>query len=325
MSMPVLETDAWKGIARSYASGRLAHAYAIVGSPQGAGRYFTEHLLQLLFCTSAEKPCEKCEKCRLVTEHKHVDALWIEPASKSRRIVVEDIEALISYISRTSFEGGWKAGILLDADRMISASGNKLLKILEEPPPKSMLVLVTDSPSFMLPTILSRCQTVALEDGHESSEGWRPALSSMLEDFPPNDGLSASRLASRFSVFFSMLKRGEGRPGIDEIVEADGLDDTGLKKIIEARSNAVLKKMKVDVLCMVISWHRDILMMKLGMEDSVLYHPDALQCLERQAEKHTSTSALDAVHVLEQLADRLDKNLPETHLFDDAFRKMIRN
>ena len=75
-------------------------------------------MLQLLFCGVAEKTNNTCSCCQSIRSQKHVDILWLEPSSKSRQIVVADVENLINRMNKTSFSGGWKAAVILHADRL---------------------------------------------------------------------------------------------------------------------------------------------------------------------------------------------------------------
>ena len=80
-------------------------------------------------------------------------------------------ERLIEPMSTTAFSGGWKVGVIVGADRLEIAAANSFLKSLEEPPPKTLYLLLTDQPDAILPTIVSRTQRIDL-----------PMPSGMLED-----------------------------------------------------------------------------------------------------------------------------------------------
>jgi len=322
-----LHAEAWEGIKNGFDSGRLAHAYVIVGSPRGGGLQFAEAFLKLLFCESAEKPCNTCVACRQVEAHKHVDTLWIEPQSKSRQILVEDVEAMISRINQTSFEGGWKAVTILGADRINEKSENKLLKTLEEPPPNSIMLLVTDSLQGLLPTIISRCQKIVLSDVAAGSvdQVWHEPLMEILHALPPTGGLGAARLASQMKGLFDAVKAVIADAVAEEFDSAEGaLDESKLKDILEARTNARLKEVQADVFRVVLDWHRDVLMLASGIGSGGLVFPEHAEMLSGQAERHTQGSALQAIQVVEAMARRLDRNIPDIQIFDEAFRKLIR-
>jgi DNA polymerase-3 subunit delta' len=323
-----LHAEAWEGIRKGCESGRLAHAYVISGSPRGQGLQFAESFLKLLFCQAAEKPCGECISCRQVENHKHVDTLWIEPQSKSRQIVTDDIALLIRRISQTSFEGGWKAGVILSAECMNTKSSNQLLKTLEEPPPKSILLLVTDSPQSLLPTILSRCQKIVLASGKAGAMDaeWQVPLLDILHDLPPSRGLDAARLASQLKSLFDTV-----RAGIADAVETDlgmggeSIDEAKLKDILAARINARLKEVQADVFRVMLDWHRDVLMLVSSIDAKHLAFPDDRDILLEQATYHTPGSALQAVQVVEGMAGRVERNIPDLQIFDEAFRKLVRS
>lgn len=327
MNKGELYTEAWEGIRNGFDAGRLAHAYVIVGSPRGNALTFAESFLKLLFCSAAEKPCNVCSGCCQVEAHKHVDTLWIEPQSKSRQIKADEVRALVRRITQTSFEGGWKAGIILAADCMNVASANILLKTLEEPPPKTLLLLVTDSSQALLPTIISRCQKIVLSDGNSgvSDAEWYPPLMQVLHDLPPASGLDASLLGSKLKGLFDVVKAGISESVEDDLDQADeALDESKLKVIIEARIGARLKEVQADVFRVILDWHRDVLMLSSGIDESHLLFPADQDILEGQAKLHTPGSALLAIQVVESMARRLERNIPPVQIFDEAFRKLVR-
>ncbi|MEI6890962.1 MAG: hypothetical protein V5783_02215 [Pontiella sp.] len=319
--------EAWQGIRNGFASDRLAHAYTIVGSPRGNALHFAESFLKLLFCERPEKPCNECKNCRQIEAHKHVDTLWIEPQSKSRQILADDIRGLIKRMSQTSFNGGWKAGIILSADCMNESSENALLKTLEEPPAKSILLLVTDSAQSLLPTIISRCQKIVLSEGNANAEAerWHEPLLDMLHGLPPTGGLDAARLAGQLKGLLDIVKDGIADAVIEDLDQNDeALDESKLKVILEARTNARLKEVQADVFRVMLEWQRDVLLLVSGMErDNLIFSKD-WNILQEQAKLHTQGSALKAIQEIEGISRRLDRNIPPLQIFDEAFRKLVR-
>lgn len=322
-----LHAEVWEGIRNGFEAGRLAHAYVIVGSPRGNALRFTESFLKLLFCDSIERPCNECLACRQVEAHKHVDTLWLEPQSKSRQITADEIRYLVRRMTQTSFEGGWKAGIILSAECMNTQSANVLLKTLEEPPPKTLILLVTDSPQSLLPTIISRCQKIVLSsDNAETMDAaWRVPLMEVLHDLPPSGGLSATRLASQLKGVFDEVKAEIADAVAEDLEQRDeALDESKLKDILAARTNARLKEVQADVFRIMLDWHRDVLMLTSGIDEQHLIFPDDRGILLAQAKFHTPGSALQAVKVVEGMAQRLNRNIPDLQIFDEAFRKLVR-
>jgi DNA polymerase-3 subunit delta' len=256
-----------------------------------------------------------------------VDTLWIEPQSKSRQILAADVRGLIRRMTQTSFEGGWKAGVVLSADCMNESSENALLKTLEEPPPKSILLLVTDSAQSLLPTIISRCQKIVLSEGRVGAmnELWHAPLMEILHCMPPTGGLDAARIASQLKGILDTVKDGISDAVIEELDQNDeALDESKLKVILEARTNSRLKEVQADVFRVMLDWHRDVLMLSSEVEETELIFSNDASTLSAQAKLHTQGSALKAIQEIEGMSRRLDRNIPALQIFDEAFRKLVR-
>ena len=158
---------------RSIERGRLAHAYLFVG-PEGIGKkLFARSLAQCLFCRRFEdaelQACGECSSCRQMLagthpdfflvgcpEGKNVLPIEVFAGSKERR----GKEGLCYDLSLRPMAGDRKIAVIDDASLMNAESANSLLKTLEEPPPRSLLILIATATDGILPTIRSRCQQV---------------------------------------------------------------------------------------------------------------------------------------------------------------------
>ncbi len=141
---------------------RVAHAYLFVG-PSGVGRKLAARIYaQSLNCERFHdhNPCGTCASCRLVVNGNHPDIQIISPTKRSSMISVKQVEELLPFAYMRPIRGPYKVFILSQADRLGLEAANKLLKTLEEPPPSTVFILVTERPESMLPTVLSRCQPV---------------------------------------------------------------------------------------------------------------------------------------------------------------------
>lgn len=78
-------------------------------------------------------------------------------------IVVEDVRSVVAFLAHTAAEGGWRAVVVDGAEDMNRSAANALLKVLEEPPPQTVLLLVSHNPGRLLPTIRSRCRRLLLK------------------------------------------------------------------------------------------------------------------------------------------------------------------
>ena len=137
------------------AATRPVHAYLLVG-PRGSGVEEAARCFAAALITDADDE----RTWDLVLRGVHPDVVEIDPPATQIRI--EDAQAVVDEVSRSPIEGERKVVVLFDAERLRlnEAAANKLLKTLEEPPPRAVIVLVTSGADQLLPTIRSRCQRV---------------------------------------------------------------------------------------------------------------------------------------------------------------------
>src|ERR1051325_587905 len=101
--------------------------------------------------------CDACLNCRRIDNGNHPDVQWKRPESKSRVITIDQIRDLIQTISLKPTEAEHKVAVIVAADRMNIQAANAFLKTLEEPPARSVIILLTCAIEQILETILSRC------------------------------------------------------------------------------------------------------------------------------------------------------------------------
>ncbi len=131
------------------------HAYLLVG-PRGSGVEEAARCFAAALITTDDDE----RSWDLVLRGVHPDVVEIDPPATQIRI--EDAQAVVDEVSRSPIEGERKVVVLFDAERLRlnEAAANKLLKTLEEPPPRAVIILVTSGADQLLPTIRSRCQRV---------------------------------------------------------------------------------------------------------------------------------------------------------------------
>ncbi|MBP7864854.1 MAG: DNA polymerase III subunit delta' [Acidobacteria bacterium] len=139
----------------------LAHAFIFSG-PEGIGKKkLALALAKAIHCRGGQEglnSCGVCAPCRKIESGAHPDVQVITPETKAFKI--DQIRHIIQDIYFQPFEGPMRVFILDDADRMTEEAANCLLKTLEEPPEKSVLVLITTNIYALLPTIQSRGQVL---------------------------------------------------------------------------------------------------------------------------------------------------------------------
>jgi DNA polymerase III subunit delta' len=153
-----------KMLKNSLQKNRVAHAYLFEGS-RGTGKKECAYLLtKALLCLTPINeyvPCETCLNCKRVNHGNHPDVHLLEPDGLS--IKKGQIKALQEEFSKAGMESKKKFYLISHADKMTTNAANSLLKFLEEPNSQTVAILMTEQIQQILPTILSRCQTLSFQ------------------------------------------------------------------------------------------------------------------------------------------------------------------
>ena len=161
----------------AYRSGRLPHAWILAG-PEGIGkagfalraaRFLLsnpDHRVEHVRAAQSLDVSANDPSARRVNARAHTDLFFLESETdgekktKSGSIPVEDVRKMLGFFGSTAGEGGWKIAIIDPLDDLKSSAANALLKMLEEPPPRSLFLMISHNPGRLLPTIRSRCHMV---------------------------------------------------------------------------------------------------------------------------------------------------------------------
>lgn len=135
-------------------SGRLPHALLVTGAALAGTHELALFMARELNGANAET----------IESLRHPMCRVVRPGSKSRRILIEDIRSIEPFLQLKAEPDETKFVAILEADRINEQAANAFLKTLEEPPPQTLIVLITAQPSQLLPTILSRCIRLDLRD-----------------------------------------------------------------------------------------------------------------------------------------------------------------
>lgn len=153
----------WHNLVKRRLQDVLPHALLLHG-PGGTGRAdFAAHFAHSLLCQQNQAdglPCGSCSSCLLYAVNNHPDHHLIEPDKEGGQIKIDQIRALIADIGLSSHSGGYKVVIIRPAEAMNTAAANSLLKTLEEPPAKTLIMLLAEQLTRLPATVRSRCQLV---------------------------------------------------------------------------------------------------------------------------------------------------------------------
>jgi len=138
---------------------RASGSYLFTG-PSGTGRALTaKAFITALFCsnnTIASEPCGKCLSCLKTEKRQHPDMFWVTP-EKNKNIKVEEVRDICAGFCLKPYESDFNVCVMEEAHMMTREASNAFLKMLEQPPARSLFILITDQKELLLPTIISRC------------------------------------------------------------------------------------------------------------------------------------------------------------------------
>ena len=302
--MPFTNDEAYNLLQRALTQDRLAHAYLLTG-PTGSGKR-----------ALAARLCELLLNAKL-DGFQHPDAHLIEPESKSRRIVTEQIREFEHSLQMRSLMGGRKVGVIVDADRLNEQAANAFLKTLEEPPGHTHFLLLTSQPEQMLETILSRCLEIPLRSVEARQAS--PAQKRLLEALRAHARHAKPGLVEAFGLvreFQSLLN--EVRESIQTEAEAalkaeeqhykqtsdarSWLDEREeyYKALVESRYHGV----RQSLLETLEQWWADALRQQAGAP-TPLDHPGFAAETAALGQRHSPVTLLRKTAALEKLREHL--------------------
>jgi len=322
---------------RSLARGRLGHAYLFTGDQLEELELLARTLAKTLNCRNpvetdgvATDCCDECLTCRKIDGETHADIHWARPESKSRIISVEQMRDLMQQIQLKPAEAEYKVTIIAGADRLNTQAANAFLKTLEEPPAKSILILLSTQPSRILETILSRCLRLNF-----SGDGARPldaAEAQWLEHFGILAANEQKSLLGRYRLLDALLQKlGEIRARVDESLTArsplekyeEVEKDLREKweKELAAGIEAEYRRHRADLLLLVQWWLRDVWLHSLAAGRELLKYPD-ISGAETVARRINPRQALENLQTLDHTQRLLHTNVQEALALEVSLLKL---
>jgi DNA polymerase-3 subunit delta' len=258
---------------RSLEEGNLAHAYLLVG-PRHVGKgTLARSLAQALNCDGPELPCGQCRSCQRILEGKHTDVTSLRLDSRTE-ISINDIQGLQRLANLPPYEGKCKVFIIDDAEYLSTEAANSLLKILEEPPPRVVWLLLAAEERRLLPTIVSRCQRLALKP--VPSERVQQVLVNSYKIDAHRAKLLAQLCHGRLGWAVSILANGDIlEQRSQRIARLVSLSTANLEQrfaYAQELANQFTQNRRVgaEIIEMWLDWWRDVMLIKGGCQESII-------------------------------------------------------
>jgi DNA polymerase-3 subunit delta' len=325
---------------RMIVAGRLPGALLFAGEEGIGKKLFALEVARALNCRSLidGQACGECAPCRRILKINYPPAseaeewkqiIWTDHpdvglvVAPKRVLRVDQMVHIQREANYRPFEGKARVFLIDDAEKLNDASANALLKILEEPPPSSLLILITSRPAMLLPTIRSRCQMIRFS----------PLQASEIEQYLINNDLddpSVAQLRARASGG-SLGRAMSGDVGsfseqrkamltvLNSIVKEDRVR---LLRSAEELNEAQYKEEFEERLDLLEALIRDSWMLTLGVDANRLVNADLVDQLAAIAKRLDPAKAADWILQIEEMREQLAVNINRKVATDALFMTM---
>ncbi|MFA5068776.1 MAG: DNA polymerase III subunit [Candidatus Omnitrophota bacterium] len=262
-------------ILKGVAMGKMPHAYLFLG-PGGVGRHKTAmELARLLNCAKAAgDSCDKCQSCIMIEKRSHPDVFFIEKEEGKKSISIEAIRGLQIKFSFKPLQSGFNIAII-DGQDMTDEASNSLLKMLEEPCPNTVFILIAATQKALLHTVASRCQIIRFRPLSKTQ-----AMNILMKDFAADE--KEAMLLSSLSganVKKALLLKSEGAISWKNAVIDNFFTRTGLE--IDEDIFSANRAFSNENICDVLTFFcRDVLVRRYIKDDSLLINVDRVSDIE---------------------------------------------
>lgn len=286
---------------------RPAHAYLFTGREGVGKKKVAVTFACMLNCPDPKAdPDRTCHVCRRIVAGNHPDFTLETPERGIIRI--DTIRGLQNFFRYAPVEGQYRVIVIDDAHKMNLAAQNALLKTLEEPPPRRILILVTARPYALLATVRSRCRRVRF--GPIPFEG-------LVEVLARDRGVPRERAEALAAMSYGSMSRSlemdatsflELREKVVSALEDPGAGGVGglmeLSASISGDSKGAL-----DAIEIAATWIRDLLVTKIVDDTSLLIHRDSLDRISFTAQHHREEELLYAYGELVRASELIESDI----------------
>lgn len=326
---------------RSLDRGRLAHAYLFSGHDSDELEGAAATLAKVLNCANpvrsktgaAIDSCDQCDSCKRINAFNHPDVQWIRAESKLRIISIDQIRDLLQTVNLKPTLGGFKIGVITAADRLNQQAANAFLKTLEEPPERTIFILLTTDISRILETILSRCLRLNFAGDHAVK--LLPEEEQWLGEFASQAAGDKPGLFRRYRLLDSVLGRLGSLKGQveDTLTKASPLTRSDTKEMepslrkrwedeLDASIEAEYRRKRTDALGVLHWWLRDVWLLTAHNSDQYLTFPKLADSSQQVAARLKEPEAMENLQLLDRTQQILHTNAQEALTLEVSFLRL---
>lgn len=293
------------------AHNKIRHAYLFTG-PGGVGRRtLALRLAQAINCPqplAPGEPCLTCRTCSRIERMQHPDLAVVQAEQVGGTLKVEQIRELQRSLALSPYEGRYRIALLLRFEEAHPSAANALLKTLEEPPDRVILLLTAESPESLLPTVASRCEVLrlrplaldALSRGLQEHWGVPAGQADMLAN------LSAGRLGAALRLFQQAELLEQRRAWLQDHHRL--LKANRVERFNYANTLAQDKEQARDVLQAWLSLWRDVFLQAVGASIPLVNLEQAEE-IANLANRLGAQTAFRTLSSLQRISDLLERNV----------------
>jgi DNA polymerase-3 subunit delta' len=283
-----------KQLSKAVAGEAVTHAYLFTGPP-GVGKKTAACILaQALNCLvpAADGPCGRCRDCQQIEQGYHPDVIMVLPQGAT--VKIQQVRELQQQVFRKHYTGRFKLVVVAEADKMTLEAANALLRLLEEPPERTVFILIAQRRDRLLPTIVSRCQEIRFRKiPHEIlaetlvAQGKKPEHAAVLAHLANGslDGVPALAEGAALAV------RDKALACLTRVLQGDPWNIWQLAAELEQEQDQEL------LLDLMLLWYRDLLIWRETGQQHLLVNQDLLSELAgRVLPLPALCASLEALH-----------------------------
>lgn len=303
----------------------LPHSLLFTGPRQIGKRSLALALARAINCTGLQAPCGACKACRLVESGGYQDVHLLHLREGRQRIGIAEVQQLQAELARRPAEGRRRIAVIADAERLSAEAENCLLKTIEEPPPRALMILTAEEAEALLPTTVSRCTQVRLKPVPTASirehlvrtlglEVDRASMLAVLAEGRPGWAIAAASGASYLAMHRAALER------LEHALQASRLGRLEIARAMAESWSGQSESVREELRLWVGWWH-DLLLTRLGLGQHVA-QADRQDELRRRAERYSTVQLRQGIATLTQARDDLDQNVNPRLALDVALLRL---
>lgn len=299
---------------------RLGRSFLFYG-PLSVGKFFTaKQFAKSLNCESnlGDDSCDNCITCRSSDNLQYPDLHCLDLSNDSDSIKIEQIRSMQNDINLRPYSSNFKVFIINNCQVLTPEAANCLLKVLEEPPSDSVIILITPSLRSLLPTIVSRCQKVKF------SSLRRQEVGEFLQRVYKLDKLSSHYLAyyldGRIGEAISLSKQDFLKD--KNIILDKFIHNTNPKEAEELFQDKAQGRKTLSIL---IAWFRDLMYIKMKLAEEQLINQDRITEIRKEASRYSYRDVISAFNLLTKSFWYLERNINTKLLADNLKARIWKN